>query len=150
MPQRKPRAGREEAVDPTMGTEKTAESRGLEDRILVASLGLEGGGADIYGRQTGGVWTFWLGGSTIDFDENDDETWRWWTSPPVQSLDLAVPKDWPLFSPIAIHPDFVPWFRAAYEEARQALPEHMRPFHDRNLHPEWLRYLGEPQGPTTP
>ncbi len=33
---------------------------------------------------------------------------------------LAVPRDWPIFFPAEIHPDFVEWFRANYDNARAA------------------------------
>jgi len=54
----------------------------------------------------------------MDLDENDDEVWRSWSSDPVADLDLVLPREWTLFYPLAIHPEFLAWFRDAYEKSR--------------------------------
>ena len=66
----------------------------------------------------------------MDLDENEDEFWRSWSSEPVSSLDLVLPDEWHRFHPVKIHPDFLEWFRAAYEKARSTLPEDQRRYHD--------------------
>jgi hypothetical protein len=88
------------------------------NKILIADIGVEGGGTTIYGRHSEGVWTFWTEGTSMDLDENDDEVWRSWSSEPSSSLDLLVPEDWTMNYPMEIHPDFLGWFRANYEKAR--------------------------------
>jgi hypothetical protein len=81
------------------------------DKVLIADMGVEGGGARIYGRQRDGIWSFWLEGTSIDLDENDDEIWRSWESQPVQDLSLALPNERPLFYPSRLNPEFLDWFR---------------------------------------
>jgi hypothetical protein len=46
-----------------------------EERILVASLAVEGGGLTVYGKHAAMGWRFWATGSAMDLDENDDEIW---------------------------------------------------------------------------
>jgi hypothetical protein len=70
------------------------------------------------------------------------EAWRSWSSEPVGSLDLALPNDWVLFYPVEIHPDFLEWFREAYEKARGTLLENQRRYHDEHRHGRWLEVLG--------
>jgi hypothetical protein len=43
------------------------------EKVLIVSIGDEGGGADICGRQVDDVWSFSSEGSSVDLDENDDE-----------------------------------------------------------------------------
>jgi hypothetical protein len=112
------------------------------DKVIIADMGVEGGGITIYGGQSEGVWSFWTEGTSMDLDENDDEIWRSWSSEPVSSLDLLLPKEWPLFHPSKIHPDFVSWFREAYEKARATLPEHLRRSQDEHRHERWLKVFG--------
>ena len=83
--------------------------------LLVVEMGVEGGGATIYGRQEDGIWSFWQEGSSMGLDEYDDEEWRSWESKPVADLSLALPDEWPLFCPIKIAPEFLEWFRENYE-----------------------------------
>jgi hypothetical protein len=81
----------------------------------------------------------------MDLDENHDEVCRSWTSEPMSSLNLVLPKDWPMFHPVEIHPDFVEWFTANYEKVRMALPEDQRRYHDEHRHERWSEVLGEPR-----
>ena len=115
------------------------------DKVLIAALLVEGGGIMIYGSQSHGVWSFWIEGSSMDLDENDDEVWRSWSSEPVSNLDLVVPKDWPNFSPSNIHPEFAGWFREAYEKARGTLPEDQRRDHDGHRRGRVAEALGMPR-----
>jgi hypothetical protein len=78
----------------------------------------------------------------MDLDENDDEVWRSWSSEPVSSLDLVVPKDRTMFYPSKLHPDFVAWFREAYEKARTTLSEDQHRYQDKHRHEHWLEVLG--------
>jgi hypothetical protein len=87
------------------------------DKVLIAEMGVEGGGTTIYGSQSEGVLSFWTQGSSMDLDENDNAVWRSWTSEPVTSLDLVVPNDWPVFYPSKLHFDFVEWFREGMKHA---------------------------------
>ena len=98
----------------------------LVDKLLVAEIGVEGGGLSIYGREDEGSWSFWSEGSSMDLDENDDEVWRSWSTDPVADLALVVPREWPLFYPMTIRPDFTGWFRDHYEEARSLLPPELK------------------------
>ncbi len=77
------------------------------EKILVTSMGVEGGGVKVYGRHIDGVWSFWQEGSSMYLEENDDEAWRSWTSDPVPELSLALPEQWYTMYPTHVHPDFV-------------------------------------------
>jgi hypothetical protein len=114
-----------------------------EDKILVASLGVEGGGLTVYGKRAVRGWTFWATGSSMELGENDDEMWTSWSSEPVLSLDLVLPEDWPRFHPLTIHPAFLPWFRGAYEKARASLSPDMSRSQEKHRHRDWLRIIGE-------
>jgi hypothetical protein len=115
------------------------------DKVTIAEIGVEGGGVTIYGIQSQGVWTFWTEGTSMDLDENDDEIWRSWSSEPVSSLDLVLPKDWPLFHPIEVHPDFVDWFRSNYDNVRGSLPEDQRRSQEKHRHGHWMQILAMPR-----
>jgi hypothetical protein len=112
------------------------------DKTVIADLGVEGGGITIYGRQTDGVWSFWTEGTSMDLDENDEGVWRSSSSEPVDELDLVVPVDWLMFRPVTIHPEFVEWFRAVYEESRLTLLEVQRRYHEKYRHRHWTKVLG--------
>ncbi len=63
----------------------------------------------------------------------------------LASLDLVLPGDWPLFDPVQIHPDFLDWFRAAYEQARGTLPEDARRYQKEHRHERWMEVLSLPR-----
>jgi 8-oxo-dGTP pyrophosphatase MutT (NUDIX family) len=84
------------------------------DKILIASIGGEGGGATIYGRQTDNTWAFWREGSSMDDDDID--IWIPYRSEPVPELDEALPPWWMNAYPTEINPSFIPWFRERYEQ----------------------------------
>lgn len=81
----------------------------------------------------------------FDLDDNDDEAWRSWTSEPVRSLGLVVPKDWPIFHASKIHPDFVDWFRTNYDKARKSLPEHQSQYQEKHRHERWSEVIVMPR-----
>ena len=85
------------------------------DKVIIAEMGVEGGGVTIYGRQVDGVWSFWQEGSSMDLDENDDEVWRDWSSDPVTDLLAALPGEWWTMYPTEVHLAFVAEFRGGYE-----------------------------------
>jgi len=114
------------------------------DKVLIADIGVEGGGVKIFGKKSESVWSFWTEDTSMDLDENDDEVWRSWSSEPVGSLDLVLPNEWHRFYPVEIHPDFLEWFREAYEKARSTLPEDQRRYHDEHRHGHWMEVLGMP------
>lgn len=112
------------------------------NRVLVAKLGVEGGGITIYGTECDGAWSFWAEGSSMDLDENDDEVWRRWSSKHLPDLVLILPPDWPLHYPLAVHPRFVGWFRVAYEKTRSALSPELRRYQEDSRHYDWMSCLG--------
>ncbi|MGP0066842.1 MAG: hypothetical protein ACLQGP_25035 [Isosphaeraceae bacterium] len=115
------------------------------EKIVVVSLGVEGGGATIYGEQTGTLWSFWQEGSSLCLDENDDEAWSNWRTEPVSDLEQALPDGWLMMFPIKLHPEFLPWFRAQYEGQRKKLPAEHRRIHDEHVASDWLRILHQPE-----
>ena len=112
------------------------------NKILIADIGVEGGGTTIFGSQTGGIWSYWTEGTSMDLDDNDDEVWRSWSSVPVSSLDLVVPAEWPMFYPSKIHPDFLEWFRANYAKARASMSQDERRSQESHRHGHWQELLG--------
>jgi hypothetical protein len=68
------------------------------NKVVVAEIGMEGGGLTIFGCQSAGHWRFSTQGTTIDLDEHDDEIWRSWSSESVESLELVLPQEWPVLS----------------------------------------------------
>jgi hypothetical protein len=114
------------------------------DKVVIADIGVEGGGVTIYGSQLTGVWTFWTEGTSMDLHENDGEEWRSWSSKPVNSLDPVLPKEWPTFYPRKFHPGFVCWFRANYNHVRAQLPEDQRRYQNKHRRLHWMEILGMP------
>jgi hypothetical protein len=111
------------------------------EKLLVVQLGVEGGGATIYGSRKDGIWSFWRQSSSIALDEYDDESWRSWESEPVQDLSLALPNHWPMSSPINIAPEFLDWFRENYEIACSRLPKYLIVDQREHPHREWMWLL---------
>ena len=60
------------------------------DKVLIADIGVEGGGVTIFGKMSESVWSFWTEGTSMDLDENDDEVWRSWSSEPVSGCSLPL------------------------------------------------------------
>ncbi len=114
----------------------------MESKVVIACMGTDGGGITIFGRQVAGVWSFWTEGTTIDLDANDLEIWRSWESEPVADLAPLLPENWPLFYAETIHPEFVTWFRQAYEPARWLVPKHLIEYQQRHPHHRWMAVLG--------
>jgi hypothetical protein len=54
--------------------------------IKIAAFGAEDGSCTVYGSPNAGIWSFWQEGSSMDFDENDDDIWEPWSSEPVPNL----------------------------------------------------------------
>lgn len=87
------------------------------DKVTVAELVVEGGGITIFGQEIEGRWLFWEEGSSFGLDENDEEEYRHWESERKESFEELIPKDWPGFRPVLIHPDFVSWFAERFDQA---------------------------------
>jgi hypothetical protein len=107
------------------------------DKVVIADLGIEGGGATILGTRINDRWSFWYEGSSIALDANDDEEWRAWASAQEDVLASVVPSNWPLMFPITIHPNFVGWFRDNYEAARAGLSASTQEYQTRHPHWRW-------------
>ena len=114
------------------------------EKVFVIEIAVEGGGECIYCTRTDGVWSYWAEGTTMDMDEADREFWRAFTTDPVSSLDLVLPKDWPNFTPIELNAEFLDWFRTAYEPARSNIPRELRRSQTRYRHPRWMQVLRLP------
>ena len=89
------------------------------DEILIAEMGLDGGGCTVYGQCVAGTWSFWQEGVSMYFDENDDEAWKPWSTEPVAQLTDALPKSWWLMYVLYVHPDFVEQLRTAFYTHRR-------------------------------
>ena len=120
------------------------------DKQIVLDLGVEGGGATIF-RTTlaSGRWEFHVEGSSMDMDENDDEVWRSWESPPYISIEEAIQSiskggDWVLFYPRFVHPDY----RTAVWELVQKTVQRRRLYDKKtwtDVRREWWRKLCHPE-----
>jgi hypothetical protein len=113
------------------------------EHVIIAKMGVEGGGVMIYGRRTDGTWLFWQEGSSMHLDENDDEDWRSWESELSNDLSTVVPENWPLMYPVQVHPEFVGWFRDHYEASRAGLREDLRSYQARHPDRNWQRIFGD-------
>lgn len=109
-------------------------------RIIIVDVGVEGGGATVYGRETDGVWSFWNEGSWMYMDENDDDRWRQSASEPVAELLAALPDDWSAMYPLRVHPDFVSRIRAEYERCRRTSPGGRG---ERSRHERWRELFAD-------
>jgi hypothetical protein len=117
----------------------------MAKRVVIAELGLEGGGATILGTRVDDRWSFWHKGSSLVLDEDDGEEWRGWASERSADLGAVVPDIWPLMVPIAVHPDFVGWFRDQYAAARAGLTEGARECQAGYPEWQWQRVFTGPQ-----
>jgi|GEM_PF-5613686 len=86
--------------------------------IAILSLGLEGGGCRIMGRQGADGWVFWQAGTSMDIDLDDNETWRSFKTEPVPTLAEALPKGWCFCYPLRVHKDFIERVREEYERTK--------------------------------
>jgi hypothetical protein len=102
------------------------------EKVVIAEIGIEGGGITIYGSKTDGVWSFWTEGSSMHVDSDEDEVWRSWSSELASSLDLVMLKGWPIFYPVKIHSDCVDWIRTNYDPA--SMPEDQLPYQQKDRH----------------
>lgn len=108
------------------------------NKTLILSIGGEGGGADIYGALENGAWTFWREGTYMDWDENDDEIWRAYTTEPVPDLLAALPDNWWMWYPTdPPHVDFVDRLREEYDRCCKTMDED---FFQRS-HERWTKVL---------
>jgi hypothetical protein len=114
-----------------------------DNTLLIADLGLEGGGLAIHGKRSELGWISWAEGTTIALDENDDETWKSWSSEPTADLARLLPADWTMFYPLATDPAFRSWFRQAYDTSRRSLPPELRRVQEVDRHGCWLEILGD-------
>jgi len=110
-------------------------------KVKVVSLGVEGGGATIYGWQVDGAWWFQQEGSSICLDENNDEAWGSWGEPAVTELGRVLPDNWLLMIPYGIHPEFVSWFLERCEAQRKTLSGHEHETRLRYTLDRWQSFL---------
>ena len=90
----------------------------LTGQLKIARMGAEGGGSTVYGKHTDGVWVFWREGTSMAFDDNDDEITRHWSTDPTPNLLDALPNRWWRLYTTYVHPDFVAQLRQAFEQYR--------------------------------
>ncbi|MCX6379948.1 MAG: hypothetical protein NT023_10810 [Armatimonadetes bacterium] len=106
------------------------------DKVIIAEVGLEGGGLKLCGCQSNGVWLFWQEGTSMDMDENDDEVWRSWATDPVPALALALPEKWCEMYPIRVHKDFVAPLHHEYVRCQDTQNSDAM---ERHRHESWLK-----------
>lgn len=84
------------------------------ERVVILHVGIEGGGATVYGRHEADGWVFWHEGSSMYLDHNDDDQWHGWSSEPVSELCATLPDEWYRMYPIEVHPEFKALIRAEF------------------------------------
>ncbi len=73
--------------------------------VVILDVGVEGGGATVYGRQDGeGNWHFWQSGCSMGGEFGDD--WQSWEAEATPDLLAALPQSWWRMYPAEVHPDF--------------------------------------------
>ena len=97
---------------------------------IIATFGAEGGSCTVYGQQVDGAWSFWQAGSSMDFDENDDDSWEPWASEPVPNLLDALPEWWWCMLVLFVHPDFEAQLHTAFMAHRRQRGWHADHFHE--------------------
>jgi hypothetical protein len=111
----------------------------MDEKEVVLELGVEGGGATIFRTPLGsGGWQFYVEGSSMYLDENDNEDWRSWRSEPVLNIEEALRSvandcSWIFFYPVTVHPEY----RAAVWELVRAAASKL---------PEGRKAVWEPRG----
>ena len=116
----------------------------MPDEEPVLQLGVEGGGATIFRSPLGsGGWEYHVEGSSMDFDEIDDEVWRSWRSGPFTAVAEAletIAKDgsWVCFYPVKVHSEYREAVWRLAQEVATRLTEDRRRSWDRRK-PDWQR-----------
>ena len=111
---------------------------------LILDAGVEGGGATIYRfRYVDGADGFFVEGSSMSFDENDDEHWHHWRSATVKSFEEALalfPGGEQLITlyPVRVHPDFRQAVWQELNRQKQTMDDEYAARLSR-LEPEWRR-----------
>lgn len=116
--------------------------------IIVVDLASDAGGAIVHARRDEGAWSYWREHSVAVADTEAEVQWQTSTTEPVRDLAGAVPEDWPTYTPMTIHPEFIGWFLANYESAVARLPSYERDMQARHTHSRWLAAFTTP--PPTP
>jgi len=98
------------------------------DAQVIVEYGCEDGMVTVYGAKSEEGWLFWRHVGTADLDDNDEvgSSPRSWAGPKTANLSEAVGKNWIFYNPVSIHPDFLPWFRQAYDAEWAQLPVETR------------------------
>lgn len=102
----------------------------MAEKEVVAELGAEGMGATVYRTALpGGGWEFHVEGTSMDFDDNDDDAWRAWSREPVPTLDEPLQSlsgssfPWCLLSPGKVDPDYYAFVWEKVQQAADSIPE---------------------------
>jgi hypothetical protein len=109
------------------------------EKVIIAKMGVEGGGVTIFGHRVGSLWSFWQEGTSMYMDENGDEVWPSWASVPVSELALALPDEWYMMYPTEVNQEFVVPLRIEYERCNSSQVDGGRA--GRSQHKRWLRLL---------
>ncbi|HEY1186231.1 MAG TPA: hypothetical protein VGE74_01180 [Gemmata sp.] len=104
------------------------------EKVVILDVGLEGGGATVYGRRDASGWVFWQDGSAMG---DDPDEWRGWTTDPVRDLFAALPEQWFLMFPLDVHPDFKAPVRAEFERRVAQLTDEGMRRHAARLRAKW-------------
>ncbi|QJX01176.1 DUF6508 domain-containing protein [Frigoriglobus tundricola] len=121
----------------------------MADKEMVLQLGVEGGGATVFRKPVGaGDFEFYVDGSSMDLDENDDEVWRSWESQPYLRIEDAVRSisndgSWVLFHPISIHPDYRTSVWELVQETARTLPDELNHLWDDRRRTKWQHLCHE-------
>jgi len=125
--------------------EEIVTGKTASDKETVLKLGIEGGGATVFCTSTAsGSWAYHVEGNSMDMDENDDEVWRSWESPPYTSIKDAIQSiskdgEWVLFYPISVHPDYRANVWEMVQETAGNLRDHLKHLWNDQRREQWRR-----------
>jgi hypothetical protein len=114
------------------------------DSLLVYLLA-EGGGIRVFGhKKPNGSWSFLAHSTSLELDDDGNETVRVAGVPRCSDLADALPDRWFLFQPWTVHPELVSWFRENYEAAVTQWPPYRRGVGGRLRDGRWRALFANP------
>lgn len=108
------------------------------EKAVIIDVGVEGGGATVYGRREDGAWVFWHEGSAMGDDPGD---WRAWSAGPTADLFALLPSAWYRWHPVEVHPEFKALIRAEFERRMAAHADEMSEEEREHCGEVWERRL---------
>jgi hypothetical protein len=112
----------------------------------VVRLLAEGGAIEVFGHKEPEGWLFTARFTSLDIDDDGNESGR--VSGIARFTDLAdaLPPQWITLCPRLVHPELRAWFQERYDDAVNSLPARRKQTHEQFRHHTW-RALFESTAP---